>query len=32
MEASDILEMVEDALYNRFFLIDVIISNDDNTM
>ena len=32
MEASAILKMVEDALYNRFFIIDVIISDDDSTM
>ena len=29
MEASAILKMVEDALYNRFFIIDVIVRNDD---
>ena len=28
MEASAILKMVEDAYYNRFFIIDVIVSND----
>ena len=32
MEASAILKMVEDAYYNRFFIIDVIVSNDDSTM
>ena len=32
MEASAILKMVEDAFLNRFFIIDVIVSNDDNTM
>ena len=32
MEASAILKMVEDAFYNRFFIIDVIVSNDDRTM
>ena len=32
MEASTILNMVEDAFYNRFFIIDVIVSNDDSTM
>ena len=32
MEASDILKMVEDAFYNRFFIVNVIISNDDKTM
>ena len=32
MEASAILKMVEDAFYNRFFIIDVIVSDDDSTM
>ena len=32
MEASEILNMVEDALYNCFFIIDVIVSDDDRTM
>ena len=32
MEASTILKMVEDALYNRFFIIDVIVSDDDSTI
>ena len=32
MEASAILKMAEDAFYNRFFIIDVIISDDDSTM
>ena len=32
MEASSILKMVEDALYNRFFIIDIIVSNNDSTM
>ena len=32
MEASDILKMVEDALYNCFFVIDVIVSDNDSTM
>ena len=32
MEASEILSMVEDALYNCFFIIDGIVSNYDNTM
>ena len=32
MEASAILKMVEDAFYNCFFIIDVIVSNDDSTM
>ena len=32
MEAYEILKMVEDALYNRFFIIDVIVNNNDITM
>ena len=32
MDASAILKMVEDALYNCFFIIDVIVSNVDSTM
>ena len=32
MEASDILKMVEDAFYNRFFIVDVIVNDDDSTM
>ena len=32
MEASTILKMVEDALYNHFFIIDDIVSDDDSTM
>ena len=32
MEASAILKMVEDAFYNCFFIIDVIVSDDDSTM
>ena len=32
METSAILNMVEDALYICFFIIDVIVSNDDNTI
>ena len=32
MEASAILKMVEDALYNRFFIVDVIVSDYDITM
>ena len=32
MEASAILKMVEDAFYNRFFVIDIIVSNDDITI
>ena len=32
MEASAILKMVEDALYNHFFIIYVIVINDDSKM
>ena len=32
MEASSVLKMVEDALYNRYFIVDVIVSDDDSTM
>ena len=32
MEDFAILKMVEDAFYNRFFIVDVIVSNDDSTM
>ena len=32
MEASTILKMVEDAFYNIFFIVDVIVSDDDSTM
>ena len=32
MEASYILKMVEDASYNRLFIIDGIVSDDDSTM
>ena len=32
MEASAILKMVEYELYNRFFIVDVIVSEDDSTM
>ena len=32
MEDSEILKMVEDAFYNRLFIIDVIVSNYDSTM
>ena len=32
MEASAILKMVEDALYNQYFIVDVIVSDDDSTM
>ena len=32
MEASAILKMIEDALYNRDFTIEFIVSEDDSTM
>ena len=32
MEASAILKMVEDAFYNIFFIMDVIVSDDDSTI
>ena len=32
MEAYAIMKMVEDALYNRFFIINVIVRDDDSTM
>ena len=32
MEAYAILKMVEYVLYNRFFIIDVTVNNDDSTM
>ena len=32
MEASAILNMVEDAFYNRFFIIDVIVRDDESTI
>ena len=32
MEASAIMKMAEYALYNSFFIIDVIFSNYDSTM
>ena len=32
MEASAILKMVEDAYYYCFFIIDVIVSDDNSTM
>ena len=32
MEDSAILKMVEDAFYNRFFIIDVIVSDDNSTI
>ena len=32
MEASAILKMVKDAFRNRFFIVDVIVSDKDSTM
>ena len=32
MEASAILKMVEDTFYNRFLIVEVIVSDDDSTM
>ena len=32
MEASAILKMLEDAFYNRFFTIDIIVRDDESTM
>ena len=32
MEASAVLKRVEDALYNRFFIIDVIVGDNDRTL
>ena len=32
MEASTVLKMVEDALYNRFFIIDFIVNDNDRKM
>ena len=32
MKASVILKMVEDAFYNQFIIVDVIVSDDDRTM
>ena len=32
MEDYAILKMVEDAFYNRAFIVDVIVSDDDSTM
>ena len=32
IEASAILKIVEDAFYNRFFIVDVIVSDSDRTM
>ena len=32
MEAAAIMTMVEDALHDSCFIIDVVVSNDDSTM
>ena len=32
MEASAVLKMVEDALYDQLFIVDVIVSDNDSTM
>ena len=32
MEASAIMKMVKDALYNRLFIIDLIVRNNDSTI
>ena len=32
MEASAILKMAEDASYNQFFILDVIVSDNNSTM
>ena len=32
MEASTILKMVEDTFYNCFYIIDVIVSNNNSTI
>ena len=32
MEAPDILKIVEDTFYNRFFIVDFIVSDNDSTM
>ena len=32
MEASEILKREEDAFYDRFFIVDVIVSDNDGTM
>ena len=32
MEVSSILKMIEDAFYNRFSIINVIVSEDDSTI
>ena len=32
MKASAIMKMVEDAFLNHFFVIDIIVSDDDSTM
>ena len=32
MESSTILKMVEDTFYNRFFVVDVIVSDNNSTI
>ena len=32
MEDSEILNIVEDAFYNRFFIIDIIVRNNDSAI
>ena len=32
MEAGEIMKMVEDVFRNRYFIIDVFVSNDDSTI
>ena len=32
MEASEIMKTIEDAFYNQFFIVDVIVSENDSTM
>ena len=32
IEASAIMKMVEDGFYNHFFIIDIIVSDDESTM
>ena len=32
MEASTILKMVDDAFYNKIFIVDVIVNDDDSRM
>ena len=32
MEASDILMIVEDEFYNQFFIVDIIVSDDERTI